>query len=37
MNDPVAAAHEGEMMRQWVLKAFILENHLPEWLAEHLR
>jgi hypothetical protein len=23
-------------MRQWVLKAFILENHLPEWLAEHL-
>ena len=37
MNDPVAAAHEGEMMRQWVLKAFILENHLPEWLAAHLR
>jgi hypothetical protein len=37
IHDPDAAAREGEMMRQWVLQHFILEDHLPEWLAAHLR
>lgn len=32
-----AAESEGAALRQWVLQHFVLEDHLPEWLAAHLR
>lgn len=31
LADPVAAAREGQQLKQWVLDKFILEDHLDEW------
>ncbi len=32
-HDPEAAAREGQALREWVLRGFILEDHLEEWAA----
>lgn len=36
ITDPIAAGAEGEALRQWVNRDYILENHHAEWLAAHL-
>ncbi len=32
IHDPDAAAWEGEQLKQWVLRGWILEDHLDQWL-----
>lgn len=32
INDPDAAYREGDALREWVLKHYILEDHVQEWL-----
>jgi glycosyltransferase involved in cell wall biosynthesis/GT2 family glycosyltransferase len=36
IHDPEARAREGNTMRDWVYRNFLLEDHLDEWLAAHL-
>ncbi|WP_298397964.1 hypothetical protein [uncultured Azonexus sp.] len=35
IHDPDAREREGRVMREWVLRAYILEDHLDEWLMAH--
>lgn len=36
IHDPEAREHEGKAMREWVLRHYMLEDHLEEWLKAHL-
>lgn len=36
IHDLDAAEQEGEALRQWVLRDYVLENHVEEWLYAHL-
>jgi glycosyltransferase involved in cell wall biosynthesis/GT2 family glycosyltransferase len=36
INDPEAREREGNTMRDWVHRNFLLEDHLDQWLAAHL-
>jgi glycosyltransferase involved in cell wall biosynthesis len=36
IHDAEAREREGDAMRRWVLDAYLLENHLNEWLEAHL-
>jgi glycosyltransferase involved in cell wall biosynthesis len=36
IHDPDASEREGIEMREWVLRHYILEDHLDEWLMAHL-
>ena len=36
IHDPDAAEREGAAMKDWVLRDYIVEDHLDEWLAAHL-
>ena len=36
IHDPDAAELEGQALRRWVLRNYLLEDHLDEWLAAHL-
>ena len=33
LSDPKALSREGEVLQQWVLENYMLENHLAEWVA----
>jgi hypothetical protein len=32
-HDLTAAGREGDVLKDWVLRHFILEDHLEEWMA----
>lgn len=36
IHDPEAREKEGQIMREWVLQNYILEDHLDQWLKAHL-
>jgi len=36
IHDPGAAAQEGQAMRDWVTRGFLLEDHVDAWLTAHL-
>lgn len=36
INEPEAREREGNTMRDWVYRNFLLEDHLDQWLAAHL-
>ena len=36
IHDLDAAEQEGQMIKQWVLDHYVLEDHLEEWLQAHL-